>query len=278
MSVFLKGLAILKALQFSGMKKKFGLIFDQRIVEYLKYLLLSGDLKPFFFTHISTLSLLFKNIRTHTSFLHQSLALIACCIDNPGLFVRGIVSTVTLNLRFMKLFTTTFITVFMFLAGCAVYGQTSVKSNPQMGLPSVFILGEYDKQYNETVPAYGSLLDACNGDMQVAYNKLMSLMQEMEAYAALEQYDLKGINAWMHLFFKPDGSIEHIGFHLKPNSRNVSTDRLKEFLEGFARQYKFPLSAGSKFSHYSSFSFPVVVNQASDSNKGITRKNVNGGQ
>ena len=131
----------------------------------------------------------------------------------------------------------------------------SKKSTP---LPVVFQLGEYDKQYEETVPGYATLLDACNGDMRMAYDKLMGMMFEMEAYAKLMNYDLKGINLWIRFFWDKDGAIEHIGFYLKPNSRNANTSELKFFLENFARQYKFPLHAASRFSHYSSFAFPIV--------------------
>jgi hypothetical protein len=125
-------------------------------------------------------------------------------------------------------------------------------------MPTVFLLGEYDKIYDSMMAEQTTLLDACNDDMNLAYTKLMGMMQEMEAYAELVDFDLKGINAWIHFFWAADGSIEHIGFYLKPNSRNVSTDLMKNFLEGFAKQYKLPLKYSRKFSHYSSFSFPIV--------------------
>jgi hypothetical protein len=34
----------------------------------------------------------------------------------------------------------------------------------------------------------------------------------------------------MHFFWQPDGSIDHIGFYLKPNSRNVNTEHVDSFL------------------------------------------------
>lgn len=125
-------------------------------------------------------------------------------------------------------------------------------------MPTVFLLGEYDKIYDSMMAEQTTLLDACNDDMDLAYTKLMGMMQEMEAYADLVDFDLKGINAWIHFFWAADGSIEHIGFYLKPNSRNVPTDLMKNFLEGFAKQYTLPLKYSKKFSHYSSFSFPIV--------------------
>jgi len=129
-------------------------------------------------------------------------------------------------------------------------------------MPAVFILGEYDKQYESIMPGYTTLLEACGGDMKLAYEKLMTMMREMQTYATLEKYDIKGVNAWMHFFWKEDGSIEHIGFYLKPNSRNVDTEKLRAFLNGFASWYKIPASSDKKFSHYSSFAFPMAFQTA----------------
>lgn len=161
----------------------------------------------------------------------------------------------------MKTLTTvTWVFFVLILANGLSTGQTA-KGKPlpvENLLPPVFLLGEYDKQYEAITPNYQTLLEANDGDMQVAFGKLMGMMREMEAYAGLVGYDIKGVNAWMHFFWKADGSIEHIGFHLKPNSRNVDTDDLKAFLAGFAKQYRFPLRSGKKYAHYSSFSFPLT--------------------
>ncbi len=124
-------------------------------------------------------------------------------------------------------------------------------------MPIVFVLGDQGQLYENIMPGYQTLLDACGGDMPMAFQKLYSMMKEMEAYADLMEYNLDGVNAWMHFFWDEDGSIEHIGFHLKPNSKNVNTEELKLFLTNFALQYKFPLVANVQYSHYSTFSFPV---------------------
>lgn len=148
----------------------------------------------------------------------------------------------------------------LFCAPFAVLSQSSKASKLHLSqdVPTVFLLGEHNKFYEEMMSGQSTLLDVCDEDMNFAYDKLMGMMREMEAYAELVDFDLKGINAWMHFFWRPDGSIDHIGFHLKPNSKNVSTDLMKNFLEGFAKQYKLPLKHSKKFSHYSSFSFPLV--------------------
>ncbi len=164
--------------------------------------------------------------------------------------------------------------VAMVLAQPSAQGQTSIKEQPV--LPTVFLLGEFENQYEELVPGYQSLLESCQNDMNSAFEKLIGMMREMEAYASLTGYDLKGINAWMHFFWRADGTIEHIGFYLKPNSKNVNTDGLKSFLLAFAKQYKFPLRSEKKYNHYSSFSFPIAVQTAPNIDKSTAKKNGNG--
>lgn len=151
--------------------------------------------------------------------------------------------------------------------------QTKTTKLPlKQELPTVFLLGDYSELYEETMSQQTTLLDACNDDMKLAYSKLMGMMQEMEAYADLVDFDLKGINVWLHFFWDRDGNINHIGFYLKPNSKNVNTDLMKNFLEGFSKQYKFPLKFSGNYSHYSSFSFPIVRHSPPTDNSKSTAK------
>ena len=136
--------------------------------------------------------------------------------------------------------------------------QTSQPPSAQyFSLPNVFKLGEHSQLYESILPGYQTLLEACDGDMKVAHGKLYSMMKEMEAFAVLMDFDLKGVKAWMHFFWQEDGSIEYIGFHLKPNSRNIDNAEMNAFLKHFTEHYRFPLTTNMKFAHYSSFSFPV---------------------
>ena len=126
-----------------------------------------------------------------------------------------------------------------------------------LALPNVFKLGEHSQQYEKLMPGYQSLLEACDGDMKSAHAKLFSMMKEMEEFGDMVDFDLDGIKAWLHFFFNEDGSVQHIGFHLKPNSRNVDTVEFSTFLKNFSKQYKFPLRSDTQYAHYSTFSFPV---------------------
>ena len=124
--------------------------------------------------------------------------------------------------------------------------------------PKVFILGEHEKAYEKLNLEYSvMLLTACNGDMESAYQKWISMLNEMEAYATLINYDIKGVKVWLNVFWNVDGSIKHIAYHLKQNSRNIDTAEFTAFLISFINHYKFPLVTQSKYSHYGSASFPT---------------------
>lgn len=160
--------------------------------------------------------------------------------------------------QFIKTITTWTILCLAVTIGLAQGSKAKKTATAEQEPPTVFLLGEYDKAYTELTASQTTLLDVCDNDMGFAYHKLMGMMKEMESYANEVNFDLKGINAWMHFFWKPDGSVDHIGFYLKPNSKNIPVDRFKNFLDGFAKNHKLNLKYNKKFSHYSSFSFPII--------------------
>jgi len=125
------------------------------------------------------------------------------------------------------------------------------------GLPGVFVLGEHEKEYDALIPHYDQLLAACDNDMKTAFEKWLSMTLEMEAYARQTNFDLSGIKMWVHVFWNADGRIDHIGYHLKPNSRFVPNEEMTAFWEGFKSYYHFPLIANAPYAHYTVISFPV---------------------
>jgi len=118
-------------------------------------------------------------------------------------------------------------------------------------VPHVFLLGEYEEDFDElTLQHQTLLLTACEDDMTLAFGKWMSMVQEMEAYANLVNYDLDGIKMWLNVFWNQNGSVKHIAYFLKPNSKNVDTIELTRFMNEFISHYRFPLTYSKKFSHY----------------------------
>jgi len=126
-------------------------------------------------------------------------------------------------------------------------------------LPKAFVLAEFEEISEKYAPDYQHLLDVCDGDIDAAFTKWLDMLAEMETASQKEQLDLGGVKMWMQVYFSKDGSIDHIGFFLKPNSKNIDQSELSVFLEKFARQYKFPIDAAEKFSHYTAVSFPVFA-------------------
>lgn len=125
-------------------------------------------------------------------------------------------------------------------------------------MPRVFILGDYEEEYDLLQQEYEiSLLEICDNDMQLAYGKLISMHEEMEAYAEQIGYDIDGVRLWMHLFWGEDGTIEYLAFHPRPNSRKVENEDLETFFLGFVHQYRFPLISTEKYTLYSAAAFPT---------------------
>lgn len=152
-----------------------------------------------------------------------------------------------------------------------------------ISLPKVFILGEHEVEYEALFDNYSTvLLEVCNDDMDQAFDKWLSMLEEMEAYASNIEYDIKGIKVWLNVFWEKDGTIRHIAYHLKVNSRNVERDELTAFFSSFMNHYKFPKVADTGYSHYGSASFPTFArklkeqvpnsSQSADSQK-VTNKN-----
>lgn len=126
-------------------------------------------------------------------------------------------------------------------------------------MPKVFLLGSHEGGYDELSEAYQtSLLAANNDDTQVAGHLWNSMIKEMEAHAEMINYDIKGAKMWLHIFWDDKGKIQHIGYYLKPNSRNVDRKELTAFLTDFVNNYYLPAEYESNFSHYSGAAFPTL--------------------
>jgi len=135
---------------------------------------------------------------------------------------------------------------------------TNVTLTAQDQLPAVFQLGENEEVYEQLSSGYSlTLLEVANFDAQAAFSNWLSMMLEMEDYAEKLKFDMKGVKLWMHVFWASDGSIQHIGYLPRPDSRYVPPAELSAFLKTFMKKYKFPLTSDKKFSHYTGANFPV---------------------
>lgn len=130
---------------------------------------------------------------------------------------------------------------------------------PQDTIPlKVFLIGEDQKSFEKLSLEYQDLLlTACDDDMEDAFMKWMQMLRDIEAYSEDLDYDIKGVKMWLKVFWGPEGTIRHIAYFLKPNSRNINIDQLTAFFKSFISQYKFPVVHSESYSHYGSAAFPT---------------------
>ena len=136
-------------------------------------------------------------------------------------------------------------------------------------LPKVFLLGEHEQPYEVATQTYSkTLLEVCNDNMQEAFHHWISMANEMDNFAEKINFDLKGVKVWMHVFWNEQGKIDHIGYFLRPDSRNIKTNELSAFFMAFMGRYNtFPVKGDRKFSHYTGATFPTFVERFSPTNK-----------
>lgn len=157
-----------------------------------------------------------------------------------------------------KLILLSFLSAFLFTQAQAQIQQ----------LPAVFLLGENEDSYEVATQTYSkTLLEVCSNDMKGAFDHWINMMKDMESFAERIKFDVKGVKVWMHVFWNEQGSIDHIGYFLRPDSRNIKTNELSAFFKAFMNQYEtFPLKSDRKFSHYTGATFPTFVERAKPSN------------
>ncbi len=134
-------------------------------------------------------------------------------------------------------------------------------------LPPVFMIGEYERAYEELVGDCGvHLLDICSDSMDLAYKKWLSLLSDIEDYAQKNEFEIRGSKLWFNVFWNQDGSIKHIVYYPKPNSRNMNFDKFTQFLRIFLVKYKSDLVSEDCFSHYGTATFPSFAELYLDNN------------
>ncbi len=130
----------------------------------------------------------------------------------------------------------------------------------QMSDPAVFILFNDEARHQKLVEDHPrSLLAVADNDPKAALGDWLSFLQNIETYAASINYDLKGVQLYLHAFWDTDGSIDALGYFLQPESRNVPEEELSVFFRKFIENYEPKLISEKKFSHYTSVSFPTFV-------------------
>jgi hypothetical protein len=134
------------------------------------------------------------------------------------------------------------------------------KTKKQAELPKVFVIADDQAAFEQLSGQYPTaLLEVCAYDMDAAYNKWTNMMHAFELHADKNNVNIKGVKMWVKVYWAADGSVDHLGYSLKPNSRNVKADELNALFRTFIEKYKLPQTNDIKFSHYGSVSFPLFL-------------------
>ncbi len=135
-------------------------------------------------------------------------------------------------------------------------------------LPVVFMLGQDDKAFDALKTEHDlQLLAVCRNDMEMTYYLWIQMMKHMETFATKTGYDLTGIKLWMYAFYNKDGSIHHLAYHAKPQSRNFKPEEMSAFLTSFVKTYKLPITADRSFQHYNVGYFPVMIEKKTNDSR-----------
>ncbi len=133
-----------------------------------------------------------------------------------------------------------------------------VGTSSAQNLPKVFMIGEHEMEYENMVRECNTmLLSVCQDSMNVAYDNWLTMLSDIENYAKTVDFDIKGVKIWINVFWNKDGTLKHIVYYPKPNSKNMDFDALSQFFQSFTSNYKLSLSHINCFSHYGSASFPT---------------------
>lgn len=125
-------------------------------------------------------------------------------------------------------------------------------------IPNVFMIGEYELEYESlVVECEDILLKVCDDSMEEAYEHWLLMLHDIEKYAEEENVEIRGVKLWLNAFWNPDGTIKNIVFYPKPNCRNMDFNELGTFFDKFIGSYSFTKSNVECFAHYGSASFPT---------------------
>ena len=126
---------------------------------------------------------------------------------------------------------------------------------------SIFEIGKDEQNYRTICEAYPeTLLSWKKDDYTQSALLWFDFLKSMETYADAIQFNLNGLKLWIHIFWNEKGEINHVGYFVHPESRQIDKKELNAFLSAYSRLAKKPdFKSGMKISHYTSASFPTFA-------------------
>jgi len=154
------------------------------------------------------------------------------------------------------------------LFGLLAFLPSAYSQAPIDTLPSVFLIGEHEISYNRMLENQPDLLmSVCGDDMEKAYSTWLNFLVEVEKYAIQNDVDINGVKLWINVFWNPDGTVKHIAFYPKPNSKNMEYEFVTALFKEFVKKQDANLVHTKMFCHYGSASFPSFITSAKKEDK-----------
>ncbi len=158
-----------------------------------------------------------------------------------------------------------FLVAYFFSVSFVIAQNDTFKSEDYM--KPVFIIGEYEEAYEFLISTTKSnLYEVCDNSMETAFGAWQDMLVQISKFAKEEELDIDGVKIWMNTFWNEDGTIKHIVFYPKLNSKNIDFSKLTSMLTKFLDDYQLPYTSDSLFAHYGQATFPVQPVRVSNTN------------
>ncbi|HNT22275.1 MAG TPA: hypothetical protein PKL70_17695 [Saprospiraceae bacterium] len=149
----------------------------------------------------------------------------------------------------------------IWLMGFSLSGTMQAAGRPWTGpvdtLPVVFSIGQYSDEAEKLNLSHISLMEVCNDEVLLAYDKWLHMLAELNDEAADFGLDLKGTKFWFSVYWHHTGRIKHFAYYPKPGSKPIDYKVFEDLLSHFIDSYTLPVSSPEDFYNYGSAAFPI---------------------
>lgn len=120
------------------------------------------------------------------------------------------------------------------------------------------MIGQFSDPFEQLNLNSLSLLEVCQNDVYLAYDKWLHLLGELESVTESAGINLKGTKFWFSVFWNKDGTIKHFAYYPKQGSKEIDLQKLQSSIYTLIADYKMPIGSVPKdYYNYGSGAFPL---------------------
>jgi len=137
--------------------------------------------------------------------------------------------------------------------------STNNRASKTTAYPKAFVIGEHSATFETLNDLYNNqLLTVCDNDLKKAYRQWKRVLSDIDRYAQINGFKLKGVKMWVKIYWSESGQIEHIAYDLKRQSKKINKKKFTKLLTKYIESKPEPFMVGvSNFSHYGSVNYPI---------------------